>query len=165
MPGVEYEFEGALRLGRYESWRIRKDGSRFWANVVITPLRDRSGEPVGFAKITRDLSERRAAEQERIELARTQEALRLRDEFLSIASHELRTPLVALQLQIDSLRSQSELTAKQRAKVERASRNLQRLSELISTLLEHMDRARPIDVPTKADRSRSARRRSDGSPA
>ena len=45
-----------------EGWRVRKDGSHFWANVVITALRDESGALVGFAKVTRDLTERRGAE-------------------------------------------------------------------------------------------------------
>src|SRR5690242_15957017 len=51
----------ALSEGRYgaEGWRMRKDGSRFWANVVVDPIRDENGEHVGFAKITRDLTERR----------------------------------------------------------------------------------------------------------
>jgi PAS domain S-box-containing protein len=51
--------------GRFEGsgWRLRKDGSRFWAEVVITALRDEAGALVGFAKITRDLTERRAAEE------------------------------------------------------------------------------------------------------
>ncbi|ANK89090.1 MULTISPECIES: hybrid sensor histidine kinase/response regulator [unclassified Rhizobium] len=55
----------AVEEGRYEGegWRRRKDGSRFWAHVVIDPIRHPSGELVGFAKITRDLTERRAAEQ------------------------------------------------------------------------------------------------------
>ena len=55
----------ALDEGRFEAegWRIRKDGSRFWANVVIDPIRNEDGEHVGFAKITRDLSERREAEE------------------------------------------------------------------------------------------------------
>ncbi|MBB4482522.1 PAS domain-containing sensor histidine kinase [Rhizobium etli] len=55
----------ALEQGRFEGegWRQRKDGSRFWAHVVIDPIRRPSGELIGFAKITRDLTERRAAEQ------------------------------------------------------------------------------------------------------
>ncbi|MBY3597982.1 hybrid sensor histidine kinase/response regulator [Rhizobium bangladeshense] len=55
----------AVEQGRFEGegWRQRKDGSRFWAHVVIDPIRHPSGELVGFAKITRDLTERRAAEQ------------------------------------------------------------------------------------------------------
>jgi len=135
----EQELEVALREGRFEDegWRLRKDGSRFWANVVIAPLRDQGGAHIGFSKITRDLTEQRAAEYDREQLARTQEALRLRDEFLSIASHELRTPLAALQLQIDSVRLQgASLDARQASRLDRASRNLQRLSDLISTLLD-----------------------------
>ena len=50
-----------------EGWRVRKDGSRFWANVVITALKDDDGQLVGFAKVTRDLTARRVAEQERIQ--------------------------------------------------------------------------------------------------
>src|SRR6185295_20374831 len=51
-----------------EGWRVRKDGSRFWANVVITALRDRQGQLLGFAKVTRDLTERREHE-ERLRLS------------------------------------------------------------------------------------------------
>jgi PAS domain S-box-containing protein len=120
-----------------EGWRIRKDGSRFWADVVITAIRESNGELVGFVKVTRDLTERRQAELDRLHLAHTEEALRLRDEFLSIAAHELRTPLVAVQLQIDSLLLQgTNLDKSQRAKVDRASRNVQRVTELINTLLD-----------------------------
>jgi PAS domain S-box-containing protein len=57
--------EIATREGKFESegWRVRKDGSRFWAHVVIDPIRSPEGQLVGFAKITCDLTERRAAEQ------------------------------------------------------------------------------------------------------
>jgi signal transduction histidine kinase len=61
----EWELEVAAAEGRVEDegWRVRADGSRFWANVVITALYDESGELRGYGKVTRDLSERRAAEQ------------------------------------------------------------------------------------------------------
>ena len=61
----EHELREAARTGRFEDegWRLRKDGTRFWASVVITSLRDARGALVGFAKVTRDLTERRAAEQ------------------------------------------------------------------------------------------------------
>jgi PAS domain S-box-containing protein len=70
------ELEIALEVGRVEDegWRIRKDGTRFWASVVITALRDESGRLRGFAKVTRDLSERRRAEEE---LRRSEERFRL----------------------------------------------------------------------------------------
>ena len=60
----DYELREAARVGRFEDegWRVRKDGTRFWANVVITALRDPSGRLVGYAKVTRDLTERRLAE-------------------------------------------------------------------------------------------------------
>src|SRR3954466_4584226 len=61
----ERELVVAQAVGRFEDegWRLRKDGSRFWANVVITALRDRGGNLIGFAKVTRDLSERRKIEE------------------------------------------------------------------------------------------------------
>jgi PAS domain S-box-containing protein len=71
-----WELKVAAEVGRFEDedWRIRKDGSRFWANVVITALYDPSGELRGFAKVTRDLTERRKAAETAIELAREQTA-------------------------------------------------------------------------------------------
>ncbi len=64
----------AAAEGRFESegWRVRKDGTEFWANVVVDPIRDAAGELIGFAKVTRDVTEKRAA---RIALERAQEAL------------------------------------------------------------------------------------------
>lgn len=72
----EQELEFASRDGRFEDegWRVRKDGTLFWANVVITALRDHSGKLVGYGKVSRDLSERRRAEQE---LRESEERLRL----------------------------------------------------------------------------------------
>ncbi len=69
-----YELEVAARAGRFEDegWRLRKDGTPFWANVVITALHEPSGTLRGFAKVTRDLTERRKAEQLEVELARAQ---------------------------------------------------------------------------------------------
>lgn len=57
--------EHARSKGRFEAegWRVRKDGTRFWANVVVEPVRDSAGELIGFAKVTRDLTERRQAQQ------------------------------------------------------------------------------------------------------
>ena len=60
----EAELHTAMTAGRYaeEGWRVRKDGSHFWASVVITAVRDEDGQLLGFAKVTRDVTERRQAE-------------------------------------------------------------------------------------------------------
>src|SRR5579884_1998742 len=62
---TQMELEVAAREGRFEDegWRVRKDGTRFWANVILTALRDKNGNLQGFGKVTRDLTERRAAEE------------------------------------------------------------------------------------------------------
>jgi PAS domain S-box-containing protein len=133
------ELEVAEREGRFEDegWRVRKDGSRFWANVIITAMRDPSGQLIGFAKVTRDLTERRRLEEEKVRLAQAQEAIRLRDEFLSIASHELKTPLTALQLQLQSVHEKVKALDEQAAaRLERATRSGARLADVIEALLD-----------------------------
>ncbi|MGA9522831.1 MAG: PAS domain-containing sensor histidine kinase [Myxococcaceae bacterium] len=135
----QQELEAATQHGRFEEegWRVRKDGSRFWANVVLTAVREDSGELIGFAKVTRDLTESRKAEEERVRLAQAQEAVRLRDEFLSIAAHELRTPLTALQLQLQSVRAKATAIAPDVAsKLDRITRSTERLTSLIDALLD-----------------------------
>ena len=71
----QWELEVANKEGRFEDegWRIRKDGSRFWANVIITALRDKTGKLVGFGKVTRDFTERMEAKEA---LARSERSLR-----------------------------------------------------------------------------------------
>ncbi len=133
------ELEIAQIRGRFEEegWRVRKDGTRFWANVVITPIYDASNGLVGFAKITRDLTAQRSAQEERVRLAQAQEAIRLRDDFLSIASHELKTPLTALQLQLRSIRSQvGDGGGRLADTAVRATRVAERLANLIDALLD-----------------------------
>ena len=70
------ELEIAVREGKFEEegWRVSKDGGQFWASVVITPLYDREGALAGFGKVTRDLTERRLAEED---LRRSEETHRL----------------------------------------------------------------------------------------
>lgn len=109
----ERELEIARAVGRVEDedWRVRKDGSTFWANVIITALYDSDGELVGFAKVTRDLTERKGQEDK---LRRTNELLKKqqyglkklnvsKDEFISLASHQLRTPATGVKQYVGML--------------------------------------------------------------
>ncbi|SEM55030.1 PAS/PAC sensor hybrid histidine kinase [Stigmatella aurantiaca] len=133
------ELETAQQEGRVEDegWRVRKDGTSFWANVIITAMRDESGKLLGFSKVTRDLTTHKRVEQERLQRAQSEEAVRLRDEFLSIAAHELKTPLTALQLQLQGLRKQVEAVDQKIAlKLGHALRSTGRLSSLVETLLD-----------------------------
>ena len=106
----DWELEVAKREGRYEEegWRLRKDGTRFWANVIITALRDETGRLRGFGKVTRDLTEwkriedlrnaERDAEVTRLHAHadRMAELERTKADFLNLASHELRGPMTVI---------------------------------------------------------------------
>ncbi|HEX6911462.1 MAG TPA: PAS domain S-box protein, partial [Longimicrobium sp.] len=87
-----WELEVAAGVGQYEEegWRVRKDGARFWAGVLITAVRDGTGTLVGYAKVTRDLTERRQAELRALEnerrAAAAEAASRAKSEFLASMS-------------------------------------------------------------------------------
>jgi PAS domain S-box-containing protein len=91
-----HELDVARREGRYEEegWRVRKDGTTFWASVTITAIRDEEGVLTGFAKVTRDLSERRQAEEA---LRQAVDQLRMANEeldrFAGVAAHDMADPL------------------------------------------------------------------------
>jgi PAS domain S-box-containing protein len=139
-----WELEVAEREGRFEDegWRLRKDGTRFWANVIITALFS-DGVLVGFGKVTRDLTERREAEQQALEAARraaeAEATSRAKSEFLATLSHELRTPLNAIggYAELLSLEMQGPVTEGQKEYLERIRRSQQHLLSVINDLLNY----------------------------
>jgi PAS domain S-box-containing protein len=91
----------AARIGKYESegWRLRKDGSKFWANAVVNPIQDANGRLLGFAKVTRDLTERRAAEA-RMRQAQKMEAI---GQLTGGIAHDFNNLLTVVSGNIDAL--------------------------------------------------------------
>jgi len=97
LPQRELDFAAVDGRFEVEGLRTRKDESAFWANVVFTSIRDTDGNLRGFAKLTRDLTERRFVEAELINAKRAAEKASLaKSEFMSSMSHELRSPLNAI---------------------------------------------------------------------
>jgi len=102
------ELKSARENGRVEveGWRVRKDGTRFWANAIMTAIRDDKGALVGYSKISRDLSDKKEMLEQREQLlaeataarADAEQANLAKDEFLITLSHELRTPLAPILL-------------------------------------------------------------------
>ena len=147
----ERELEIATRVGRFEDegWRIRKDGSRFWANVVISAVRDaRDGKLLGLAKITRDLTSRKAAEEEKIELAKSQEresdlraVAEFREMFIGILGHDLRNPLGSIGMAAGLLLRRGHLDEQDARIVARIVNGSQRMTRMITQLLD-LTRAR-----------------------
>ena len=121
----------ARELGRVEDegWRIRKDGSRFWANVVMTAIYDRSRTLVGFAKVTRDMTERRRAE------SLEQASLRTK-EFLAVLAHELRHPLAPIRNAAGVMRLRSDGDPMIEWSQEVIDRQVGHLARLVDDLLD-----------------------------
>lgn len=125
----------ATREGRYEEegWRLRKDGTRFWASVVITSLWDKRGKLTGFAKVTRDLTQRKMEEEALRQKTRELEA------FAHTISHDLRAPLRAIRNYAEVINSQEtgNLTADQQTYFGRIARSAQTMEKLLEAILHY----------------------------
>jgi PAS domain S-box-containing protein len=178
-----HELSVASREGRFEDegWRVRKDGSQFWANVVITAVHDGTGRLVGFAKVTRDLTDRKRIE----ELEAAEQRI---NEFLAMLGHELRNPLAPIRNAVAILRAAPRGGADAEARGERAAsiieRQVHHLTRLVDDLLdvsritsgkialraETLDLAGPVHSAIEAARPGIERKRqtldfqSDGAP-
>jgi PAS domain S-box-containing protein len=146
--------ETAFREGKFESegLRVRKDGSTFWASVVINPIRDQTGELIGFAKITRDVTERRAAQET---LLRAQEQLAQAQKMEGIGqltggvAHDFNNLLTVIIGNLESLQrgltSGAPLNPDRMARsVDYAMRGAERAASLTQRLLA-FSRRQPLD--------------------
>jgi PAS domain S-box-containing protein len=143
---LKTNLELAARHGRYESegWRQRKDGSRFWADVVTTALFGSGGGLRGFSAIIRDFSKRHQLEEERAFLIRKlEEGVKSRDDFLVLASHELKTPLTSVQMQLQLIERKAKKEGHpdgtfpvRAATLTLLQRQVKRLSRLVEAMLD-----------------------------
>jgi PAS domain S-box-containing protein len=112
-----------------EGWRVRKDGTTFWANVNITAVYDESNRLRGFAKVTRDLTERRQRE----ELERSGDRMR---KFLATLAHELRNPLAPVRNAIGVMQLEAGLSATLARSRDLIDRQVTHLTRLVDDLLD-----------------------------
>jgi PAS domain S-box-containing protein len=127
-PDVELREAAARGRLEDEGWRVRKDGSTFWANVVITAMRGPAGELTGYAKVTRDMSERKRLEE-------MEQANRRMTEFLAVLGHELRNPLAPVRNAIGILQMDTKLRPEVARCRDMIDRQIGQLTRLVDDLL------------------------------
>jgi len=157
----DYELKVAAEQGQVEDegWRIRKDGTRFWANVVITALRDERGILRGFAKVSRDMTERRRAEDEiKRQNALLAAANKELDAFSYSVAHDLRAPLRAIDGFSQALLQdyQEHIPEDGRMYLERIRAGATRMAQLIEDLLTLAQISRHEIAHSEVDLSRIA---------
>lgn len=128
-----YELGRAAQDGRFEDegWRVRKDGTLFWANVIITAMFDEQNVLQGFAKVTHDMTERKRLEE-------LEQSSRRMSEFLATLSHELRNPLAPMRNAVNLMRLETLGSGDQRAP--RDSATLRHCQSVLDRQLSHMTR-------------------------
>jgi hypothetical protein len=127
----EKELEDARLHGRVEDegWRVRKDGTLFWANVVVTAIHGPGGDLRGFAKITRDMSERRR-------LGELEHSSRRMNEFLAMLAHELRNPLAPIRNAVTIMQLETLASPVLRSCRDVIDRQLTHVTRLVDDLLD-----------------------------
>ena len=166
--------ETARREGKFEAegWRVRKDGSRFWAYVVIDPIREPSGQIVGFAKITRDLSERKEAEQklEKIRQVSLQsQKLEAIGQLTGGIAHDFNNLLTAILGSLELLRKRLPNDPRSLSLLENAAQGAQRGKTLTNRMLafaRNQDlRREVVDIPELVQGMTELMQRSLGQPS
>jgi PAS domain S-box-containing protein len=152
--------ETALREGRYEreAERVRKDGTRFWASVVLDPIRDETGELIGFAKVTRDITEQRRAQDE-LEEARTAlfqaQKLQALGELTGGIAHDFNNLMTVIRGSAELLQNENIDPEKKRRCVRAILETSDRATTLTGRLLafgrRQALRPEPIDVGVRLD--------------
>jgi PAS domain S-box-containing protein len=141
--------ETASTTGHYagEGWRVRKDGSKFWSSVVITPLRDETGELIGYSKITRDITDRMEllekiqhhADELELRVAERERTNAELEAFSYSVSHDLRSPLRAIEGFTDIILTDygGQLPAEVVELLQNVAQSALRMNRLVQDLLDY----------------------------
>jgi len=129
----------------HEGWRVRKDKSRFWGSIVITALHDKQGEVIGFSKVTRDLTQRKLAENNlemyAASLEKKNQELKLKNQELEsfgyIASHDLQEPVRKIQIWANKLEETEDISNNLRDALSRIQKACVKMQNLIKGILQY----------------------------
>ncbi|HWA34524.1 MAG TPA: PAS domain S-box protein [Cyclobacteriaceae bacterium] len=143
----------ALTAGKasHEGWRVRKNGTKFWGSIVLTALHGDDGHVIGFSKVTRDLTERKMAEDKLVQTNAELEAQNKElEQFAYVASHDLQEPLRKIQTFADIIRRNKDDTAidKYFEKIQFAAN---RMSELIKAVLNYSRLSKDAEEKVSVD--------------
>jgi len=128
----------ALSEGKavHEGWRVRKDGSRFWGSIVMTALHDKAGNHIGFSKVTRDLTEKKATDEKLLQYTAELEAQNKElEQFAYVASHDLQEPLRKIQTFVGMIERDLKNEQQHRKYLDKIKISAGRMSDLIKSLL------------------------------
>ncbi|HEY3402441.1 MAG TPA: ATP-binding protein, partial [Ohtaekwangia sp.] len=146
--------EEARQTGKatHEGWRLRKDESRFWTSVVITALHDKNQQVIGFSKVTRDLTEKKMAEDKLREYTHELELQNKElEQFAYVASHDLQEPLRKIMTFSEMVQKQPHSDDTVKRYVDKISSSAQRMNDLIKSVLNYSRLLRNEDQMTSAD--------------
>lgn len=141
--------KNAIKNGRamHEGWQVRKDGTKFWSSIVITPLRDDESGIIGFSKVSRDLSERKLAEDQLKNYALDIEFRNKQlEEYAYIASHDLQEPLRKIQIFGEMLENNLDNKEAMVHYIEKINSSARRMTTLIKDVLKYSQLSRTEDL-------------------
>ncbi|HTF31080.1 MAG TPA: PAS domain S-box protein [Flavitalea sp.] len=146
--------EYARKNGRatHEGWRLRNDGTKFWGSIVITTLHRSDGSILGFSKVTRDLTERKLAEDKMHEYMKELESQnRELEQFAYVASHDLQEPLRKIRTFTEVIEKNSGNEGTVKRYFDKIKASAQRMTELIQSVLNYSRLSKDMDQPVNTD--------------
>jgi PAS domain S-box-containing protein len=136
----------------HEGWRVRKDGTKFWGSIVITALHNEDNEVIGFSKVTRDLTERKLAEDQLKHYLKDIEFRNKQlEEYAYIASHDLQEPLRKIQIFAELLEDNIDNKEQAKKNLEKITSSAKRMSSLIKDVLKYSQLSTDDEIYVETD--------------